>query len=78
MLYGREENEVFSVWYRANTIETLTAYATMVGLQVEIMKENADPSYTSFDSLSYGVSKLFSSLPFSLFRPHIVGILKKE
>ena len=53
---------------------------SMVLLKNELekrLKENADPSYTSFNTPTYLLSKWFSVLPFSFCKPHLVVILKK-
>ncbi len=76
--YGREENDTFSVYYKTNTIKDMRRLAQENNFEIEILIENADPSYTSFNSITYILSKCFSLLPFSLCKPHIIAILKKK
>lgn len=76
-LYGRTDDDIFDVYYRANTIADIQAFANAVGFVVESLVENADPSYTSFGSISYVVSKWFSWLPLSASKPHLVAVLRK-
>lgn len=76
-LYGRHEEDIFSVEYKVNSVSEIQALANTVGLKVERLSENPDPTYTSFGPMSYRVSSSMSRLPFSLFREHIIGILRK-
>lgn len=76
-LYGRDEEDVFDVFYRANTTQDIQRLATDAGFTVEILKENADPSYTAFNSFTYQCSVWFAKLFGSLARPHIIAILRK-
>lgn len=77
-LYGRTEDDTFDVRYQANSIHAIQKLAEKSGFEISFLKENEDPSYTSFGPISYFVSKSFSQLPFSFAKPHIVGILKKR
>jgi len=76
-LYGRQEEDLFGIHYKLNTIQEIKDLAKKYGFEICYLKENSDPSYTSFGPLSYFISKIFSSIPFSITKPHIVGILKK-
>ena len=76
-LYGRQEEDVFSVKYEVNSLRDIRLVAQASGLQVEWLSENPDPTYTSFGAVSYRISAFLSRLPFSLFRVHVVGILRK-
>ncbi len=76
-LYGREEEDVFDVYYRANTTADITRLAQSSELTVEIIQENADPSYTSFGPASYWLSKLFVCLAGAYARPHMIAVLRK-
>jgi len=75
--YGREEHDVFPVRYLANTKKTLRKLAQKSGLIPVVLRQNADPSYTSFNEVTYRASKLFSRIPTSLSKPHIVGVFQK-
>lgn len=76
-VYGRTEEDTFDVHYQANSITKVKELSKKYGFDVLFLKENTDPSYTSFGPISYAVSKIFSALPLSFFKPHLVGILKK-
>lgn len=76
-LYGRQEKDAFDVFYRANTSQDLAKLAVEHGFKVEAIIENQDPSYTSFNALTYLLSKWFSSLLLSISKPHIIAILRK-
>lgn len=77
-LYGREEEDVFHVFYRANTVSAIQGLATKTEFTVELLKENADPSYTAFNSLTYRSSTWFTKLFGSLAQPHIIAVLRKK
>ena len=55
--YGRKDDDVFDVFYRANTVGDIARLAKQAGLAVSFLKENEDPSYTSFGFFSYVFSK---------------------
>lgn len=76
-LYGRHEDDIFSVEYRANSIKDIQSLMGASGLNAEQLFENPDPTYTSFGPMSYGLSALMSRIPLSMFRVHLVGILRK-
>jgi ubiquinone/menaquinone biosynthesis C-methylase UbiE len=76
--YGREEEDVFEVWYRTNTKNTVERLAQISGFNVKKVIENPDPSYTSFNGLTYKLSAFFSKLPLSLSKPHLITILEKK
>ncbi len=77
-LYGREEKDAFSVYYRANTIKDITSLAKKTSFSQEIVLENADPSYTSFNEITYTASKIFIRLFGPFAKPHIISVLRKD
>lgn len=76
-IYGREDKDVFEVHYRANSVRALRAIASEAGLHIDVVCENPDPSYTSFDSFTYRLSSVATLLPGPFFRPHLVGVLRR-
>lgn len=77
MFYGREEEDAFPVYYRANTVSGIVSLAREAGFIPEVVQENVDPSYTSFGVMSYFLSRIFSRFGGSLARPHLVVVLRK-
>lgn len=77
-LYGREEEDVFNVFYRANTVSAIKSLAAKTGFTIEVIRENADPSYTAFNNFTYRCSVWFTKLFGTLARPHIVAVLRKS
>lgn len=75
--YGRNDDDVFEVYYRANDIGSLRNLTREAGLQVEYLHENEDPSYTSFGTCTYILSAMFSRLPWSVSKPHLIAVLRK-
>lgn len=77
IVYGREEKDLYGVYYKANSVSKIKKLAKICGYEIVFLKNNVDPSYTSFGRISYYISFLISLLPFSFVRPHIVGVLRK-
>ncbi len=77
-LYGRTEDDIFDVYYRANTAQDIAALAKQSGFHIAVLEENADPSYTSFNTFTYRLSSFFSCRPSPFFKPHLIGMLKKR
>ena len=78
VLYGREEKDVFPVFYRANSVRDLKRIADGTSLQPDILVENDDPSYTSFNSFTFWFSCCFARWGGPFAKPHLVGVLRKE
>jgi len=81
-IYGRKPEDVFKAFYKANSLPELKQLAQETGFDIKLLAYNYDPSYTSFNNLTYILS---SNLATFLERkliyfnsPHIVGILKKR
>ncbi len=75
-LYGREADDVFPTYYRANDVGGLRHLLTDAGFGQLELTLNFDPSYTSFDAATFWLSKtLDRALSFvpSFSRMHIVG-----
>jgi len=79
-LYGRNEVDIFKTHYKANTKKTLWKISN--GFNINELRYNFDPSYTSFDNITYEITKnsalFFGSLGFSIFDAHLIGILTKQ
>ncbi|HTK03619.1 MAG TPA: methyltransferase domain-containing protein [Alphaproteobacteria bacterium] len=77
-LFGRESEDIFPTHYKANTLSNIQKYTNNM-FKVEKLFLNEDVSYTSFDNLTYQVSKKIISIPFlsKFTHSHIVGILRK-
>lgn len=76
--YGREEKDVFHVYYRANTVKAVKRLANASSLLSEVIVTNADPSYTSFNALTFALSKMFATFFPSLANPHLIAVLRKK
>ncbi len=76
-LYGREEKDVFRVYYRANTVHAVKRLADASSFLPEVVVTNADPSYTSFNALTLTLSKVFTTLFPSFANPHVLTVLRK-
>ncbi|HUW21832.1 MAG TPA: class I SAM-dependent methyltransferase [Candidatus Bathyarchaeia archaeon] len=76
-IYGREEEDVFGTYYRANTEKVLTDFAQMAGFDKFKLSYNGDPSYIALNDylfyLGVFLDKLPRFTPFYFTKPHIIG-----
>ena len=80
LLFGRQEKDIFRTHYRANTINEIRKIAHK--FEIIELRTNYDPSYTSFDRLTYKLSslvnKVFTTFGLGFMQAHIIGILRKK
>lgn len=76
-LYGRAHEDIFKTYYKANTIKDIAHLSQKIGFKTEYLAENFDPSYTSFNILTYLFTKGTYFLNLSPFKTHIAGVLRK-
>ncbi|KKS16748.1 MAG: methyltransferase type 11 [candidate division WWE3 bacterium GW2011_GWC1_41_7] len=79
-LFGRDKQDVFPAYYKANTIKDIAGLSQGL-FDIDELKLNSDVSYTSFNEPSYLITKGLLKLPggFSrLMQPHIIGVLRKR
>jgi len=79
-LFGRKEEDVFPTYYLANTIKKLRKMTNGL-FDTEDLFFNSDPSYTSFNEISYAMTSMLMKLPriFSIITyPHIIGVIKNK
>jgi SAM-dependent methyltransferase len=79
-LYGRNEVDIFKTYYLANTKKSIWTLSD--SFSIRELRYNFDPSYTSFNNISYGVTKMLVNVTHSLglnfWDAHIVGVLEKR
>jgi 2-polyprenyl-3-methyl-5-hydroxy-6-metoxy-1,4-benzoquinol methylase len=73
LLFGRQEKDVFTTFYQANTLDDLKKLSEGK-FKVEKLMLNYDPGYTSFNNFTFAISAKFKV---SFMKPHIIGILRK-
>ncbi len=78
LLYGRQTKDVFPAWYRANTIRTLQRLLVQAGFTDIVIRRNFDPGYTSFNRITYWLTRLSAYLPSVLSAPHLIATAKKH
>ncbi|OGC51973.1 hypothetical protein A2982_03545 [candidate division WWE3 bacterium RIFCSPLOWO2_01_FULL_39_13] len=77
LLFGRSEEDVFKTYYKANTLKDIRKIAGGL-LKEKKLFLNYDPSYTSFNDLSFKLSNKFDKLVNSyITKAHIIGIFLK-
>jgi hypothetical protein len=57
-LYGRDEVDIFKTYYRANTKASIWRISD--GFIIKELRYNFDPAYTSFESVTYFLTKIVS------------------
>jgi len=79
--YGREEQDVFPTHYKANTKRKLLTQLQQAGFVSLTIKYNTDPSYTSWNTLSYWMTtivfQLLGRIAPSLVSSHLILTAKK-
>lgn len=78
ILYGREEKDAFSVYYRANTEKDIFTLAHKTGFSPELVMINEDPSYTSFNAFTYRISTWLARFFGTVAKPHLIVVLRKD
>jgi 2-polyprenyl-3-methyl-5-hydroxy-6-metoxy-1,4-benzoquinol methylase len=77
-LYGRPVADVFPVFYQANTLTNLAQLLPSEQWNTCLITENADPSYTSFNTFTYKLSTFLARTWPYRHAPHIIGIYQKK
>lgn len=81
LIYGRQEGDVFPIYYRVNEEKFLKRLLEGIGFGEVKIIPNFDPSYTSFGELTFRFSNLadrvFSSFGLQLTKSHLVGWAQK-
>ena len=76
-LYGRAAVDSFPTYYEANSRQDLLRLAAASGLELEVLKAVADPTYLALNKLLFRVmQKVEEGLP-SERKLHLVGLLKR-
>ncbi|KKQ98459.1 MAG: hypothetical protein UT24_C0004G0082 [Candidatus Woesebacteria bacterium GW2011_GWB1_39_12] len=80
-LFGRERKDIFKTYYKANSVTRLKNL-TNGKFRILELRTNYDPSYTSFNQLTYKVTNFLNDistkLGLTITHPHIVGIFEKK
>jgi SAM-dependent methyltransferase len=80
-LFGREEGNTFRAYYKVNTLSEIRKIVETRFNIIEL-RTNYDPSYTSFNEITFKISsfvnRLFTKLGLNYTHPHIIGILEKK
>ena len=72
-LYNRVPVDTFTVQYRANTWESIDAYAVQAGLQLVDVELVEDPSYLAWNSFTFILAVIVGNLLPASWNIHIVG-----
>ena len=80
-LFGREKKDIFKTYYKANSIGIIEKLVKDKFKIVEL-RTNYDPSYTSFNQLTYKMTNFLNDistkLGLTITHPHIVGIFERK
>ncbi|KKQ41525.1 MAG: methyltransferase type 11 [Microgenomates group bacterium GW2011_GWC1_37_8] len=80
-LFGRKEGDIFKTFYKANSVKLLKRLLKNKFDIIEL-RTNYDPSYTSFNLITFKLSNTLNSicskLGLNISHPHIIGITQKR
>jgi len=75
-LYNRQEHDTFSKKYKANTVKDIKEVLNDLGFKETKLILNEDPSYISFNSITFKLALLLDKV-FKNNKVHIIGICRK-
>lgn len=82
LFYGRRDKDIFSTYYRANTVKDVTYYLAKAGFKEVEVKLNYDPGYTSFNKLTFKISNWLNKTVGQVwpegYRQHLVVRARKN
>lgn len=80
-LFGRKSQDVFEAFYKANTLGDIKNLSGDL-FEIVALKYNYDPSYTSFNDLSFkffgGLHRFMAKFGIKVTFAHIIGIVRKK
>lgn len=76
-LYNRQDNDTFPKQYKINTPKDINKILSFAGLKKEKILLNEDPSYISFNPLSFQLALLLDKI-FKNRKVHIIGVYSKQ
>lgn len=80
-LYGRQESDTYPVRYKVNSVKRINKLLLQTGFKKSKLVLNGDPTYLSFNDLSFKLSCLIERIldreKFKSFRVHIIGVYQK-
>jgi SAM-dependent methyltransferase len=80
-LYGRQEHDTYRVRYRMNTPRTIERILGSIGFDRECLILNGDPSYLSFDPVTFRLACWLEHLIERLWggtKVHMIGVYTKD
>ncbi|HFQ94117.1 MAG TPA: class I SAM-dependent methyltransferase [Anaerolineae bacterium] len=77
-LYGRQPDDTFPTYYRANTAVALEELCAASGLVLDNLHTIPDPTYLAFNKPVFHLMGWFEIHLPSAYRLHLVGVCRKE
>jgi len=76
-LYGREQEDTFTTYYRANTLKQISKLSLDAGLEQVVLTAIPDPTYLAFTERLFQLATMLEdNLPQSRYI-HLVGLLRR-
>lgn len=76
-LYGRQEGDTYPIQYKMNSVKAIRATLGRIGFQEVDLILNEDPSYLSFNTISFKISCWLEKLLPRRMKVHLIGIFQK-
>jgi len=80
-VYGRTEEDTFKTEYKCNSLKPMNKLLTQIGFKQNKTILNPDPSYVSFNNLTFKIAvlmeKISTALNINLTKMHIIGLYQK-
>ena len=81
-MYGRQDNDTFPKEYKINSLGKIRKVFSSIGFEEEELLTNGDPSYISFNTLTFKIASFFEkilNIPiFNGTKVHIIGRFRKK
>jgi ubiquinone/menaquinone biosynthesis C-methylase UbiE len=76
-IYGREQEDTFTTYYRANTLKQISKLSLDAGLEQVVLTAIPDPTYLAFTERLFQLATMLEdNLPQSRYI-HLVGLLRR-
>lgn len=79
-LYGRQEHDTFSKFYRINSAKQIKSILSPIGFKEEKLLLNGDPTYISFNNFLFKFSCFLENIIDKYFQSakvHLIGVYEK-
>jgi len=77
----RSKEDIYSTYFRANSIRQINGIAKACGFQKELLCLNGDPTYVAFSKFTFKIGQVLEKILdlkwFNRFKVHLIGVYRK-